>query len=187
MKNNNKFVFIKQKIENIDKYSIGIVKEILENSILVDIVSQNKCYSLPIEIIEFFNPEETGDAFDKKVCNICHKILDISNFEKNQNAKNNRSVRRPSCKICRLDINGKSISSKDKKDFLNKKPIYEKFTCPICQKTTIPNLTSKVVLDHDHQKGNIRGWLCDSCNTGLGRFKDSPELLQNAIRYLQGK
>ena len=26
--------------------------------------------------------------------------------------------------------------------------------------------------------------LCENCNRGLGMFKDSPELLQNAIQYL---
>jgi hypothetical protein len=30
-----------------------------------------------------------------------------------------------------------------------------------------------------------RGLLCDDCNLGLGRFKDSPEILGNAIQYLK--
>ena len=40
-------------------------------------------------------------------------------------------------------------------------------------------------IDHCHDSGNIRGLLCNNCNTGLGQFKDNPSLLQSAIRYLQ--
>ena len=39
-------------------------------------------------------------------------------------------------------------------------------------------------LDHNHGTGEFRGFLCDSCNTGLGKFKDDPELLNRAINYL---
>jgi hypothetical protein len=31
-----------------------------------------------------------------------------------------------------------------------------------------------------------RGLLCEDCNLGLGRFKDSIEVLSNAIEYLKG-
>lgn len=42
-----------------------------------------------------------------------------------------------------------------------------------------------MVLDHDHTTGKPRAWICDSCNTGLGRFKDNIDVIQNAIEYLQ--
>lgn len=38
--------------------------------------------------------------------------------------------------------------------------------------------------DHDHTTGDFRGLLCTNCNVGLGMFRDSIELLQNAIAYL---
>jgi hypothetical protein len=40
-------------------------------------------------------------------------------------------------------------------------------------------------LDHCHSSGKIRGLLCISCNTVLGRSGDSVEVLQKAIQYLQ--
>lgn len=38
--------------------------------------------------------------------------------------------------------------------------------------------------DHNHETGMVRGILCETCNCGIGYFRDSPDLMQNAIAYL---
>lgn len=40
-------------------------------------------------------------------------------------------------------------------------------------------------LDHDHETGMFRGWLCHRCNTGIGSLGDSAEGLENALRYVR--
>jgi hypothetical protein len=40
-------------------------------------------------------------------------------------------------------------------------------------------------LDHDHETGKIRDFLCRLCNVGLGAFKDNPELMDKAAAYVR--
>ncbi|HEY0751460.1 MAG TPA: endonuclease domain-containing protein [Chitinophagaceae bacterium] len=44
---------------------------------------------------------------------------------------------------------------------------------------------TKCCVDHDHTTGKVRGLICHDCNVGLSRFKDDPEILRNAIKYLK--
>jgi hypothetical protein len=38
--------------------------------------------------------------------------------------------------------------------------------------------------DHDHKTGLFRGWLCNFCNTGLGRLGDCREGVIRMLEYL---
>jgi Recombination endonuclease VII len=40
-------------------------------------------------------------------------------------------------------------------------------------------------LDHDHATGKFRGWLCNSCNLGIGALGDSIEGIRKALTYLE--
>lgn len=56
--------------------------------------------------------------------------------------------------------------------------------CAICGRDNPTGRFSQWHIDHCHRTGQIRGILCDSCNRGLGMFKDNVEFLQTAIAYL---
>ena len=59
--------------------------------------------------------------------------------------------------------------------------------CAICGKIETRKFKGKpmrLCVDHNHETGKIRGLLCHDCNTGLGKFLDSPDLLTKAAIYL---
>lgn len=56
--------------------------------------------------------------------------------------------------------------------------------CEICKSASAGG-KGAFHLDHSHLTGKFRGLLCHSCNLGLGQFKDRPEILLAAIRYLR--
>lgn len=55
--------------------------------------------------------------------------------------------------------------------------------CAIC-KTEFKG-TKDTHVDHCHKTKKVRGLLCFLCNSGIGKFKDNPEFLKAAIKYLQ--
>lgn len=169
----------------VEKNDIGFLESPINKNADIFFIRIWKKVKLNKNDFEVINVAKTGDAFKRKICNVCHKLLDTTHFAKNQNGKNNRSVRRPSCNECRRLLEGKNASNKDKREWGKKKPSEEPFECPICHKRTIAGVTSKVVLDHNHLTGAVRGWVCDSCNTGIGRFKDDVKLIKSAIKFLE--
>lgn len=54
--------------------------------------------------------------------------------------------------------------------------------CAICARPM--DHQKEPMIDHCHATQRVRGLLCISCNFGLGRFRDNPEFLRNAVRYL---
>jgi len=56
--------------------------------------------------------------------------------------------------------------------------------CMICGTTEGGGISSLLHVDHNHETGQIRGLLCQPCNTGLGLFKENTQLLQKAIQYV---
>jgi len=60
---------------------------------------------------------------------------------------------------------------------------HQKGRCAICKSKQSKGFKSLCV-DHSHSSGEVRGMLCDRCNSGIGQFRDSPALLASAILYL---
>ena len=188
-KNENKFIYLKWDVNisdgiSVEKNDVGIIEpEAKDNTVFMVRIWQN--IIIKPEDYVIFEVDKTGDQYPSKICNICHKLLDTTEFAKNQNGKNNRSVRRPSCQECRKGLEGSDMPSSEKTKWSKLRPYKVPFECPICGKRTIAGVTSTIVLDHNHKNGTFRGFICDSCNTGIGRFKDDTELLKKAIKHLE--
>jgi uncharacterized CHY-type Zn-finger protein len=52
--------------------------------------------------------------------------------------------------------------------------------CAICREEY-----DVLCVDHDHETGVNRGLLCRNCNSGIGKLRDSVEMLHRSIAYLE--
>lgn len=60
------------------------------------------------------------------------------------------------------------------------------YKCAICNTTEVgmPNM-GRFVVDHNHDTNEVRGLLCNNCNTMLGFAGDSINTLLEGVKYLQ--
>jgi hypothetical protein len=178
------FVIATHNIDGVERNSVGVIRKINPYSVSVLFISTQELFEVFPDDIQVIDITKTGKGYAQKICNICAILKDENEFDINQTDAKGQKTRRPSCKKCRKKIDGTPLSSAEKRRMAAIKP-KGIFQCPICQKTGIVGITVSIVQDHSHEKGLGREWVCDSCNTGLGRFKDDPALLQRAIDYLK--
>jgi hypothetical protein len=69
----------------------------------------------------------------------------------------------------------------------NEKLVAQNHKCAICACDETEAFKSLLFVDHCHTTKKIRGLLCHHCNTALGKFRDSPEILTKAIQYLESQ
>ena len=149
------------------------------------LIGKDETWDVPADSIEPIDVLKTGDKFAKKICNSCHCLFPTKHFARNQNNKHG-IVRRPSCPQCRTDIDKRPPKSSQAKRMEKNRPRPGSvFRCPICDRRAITGVTAKVVADHNHHTGDIRDFICDSCNTGLGRFKNGKDHLKDAVHYIE--
>lgn len=53
--------------------------------------------------------------------------------------------------------------------------------CHVCHKPSF----GRLIVDHDHVTGQIRGLLCHGCNLGIGHLQDDPEVMASALDYVR--
>jgi hypothetical protein len=56
--------------------------------------------------------------------------------------------------------------------------------CALCGKPKPPQ--RRLLVDHCHETGKVRGLLCIGCNTAIGQLGDNVAGLTKAIEYLEG-
>jgi hypothetical protein len=125
---------------------------------------------------------------DTLVCIKCNTEQPIEQFNKmkykNENKDKPTEIKR-TCRTCMR--NQSNLVAQLRRE--NPKPD-EHYKCPICDrgieeigKYNQPRLQNWV-LDHCHDTGTFRGWLCHHCNVGLGGFKDNLTRLKKAVEYM---
>ena len=140
-----------------------------------------------------------------KICNKCFQDLPLSMFYRESKNKDGRKY---TCKVCQNRIkkayranNPEKVAEENRKRRESRGPTrWERVArlyglseegyydllqsqgncCAICK-----TVHKKYHIDHCHNSGKVRGILCSKCNTGLGKFNDSPDMLLLAVKYLK--
>ncbi|ABQ12475.1 endonuclease VII [Phormidium phage Pf-WMP3] len=122
-----------------------------------------------------------------KKCTRCSQVKEHKAFNKNRTQKDGYSH------YCRECTNGYNESRKRQYHYKSRYGLslsdYNKLfqlqngCCAVCRNPQAEGKT--LVVDHNHDTGKVRGLLCSKCNTGLGQFNDNPDLLKEAVNYLE--
>lgn len=125
-------------------------------------------------------------------CNKCSQEFDDSFFydKKNRSGKVRKMY---TCKDCyKLQVKTWRISNKKSTAAINRRARYKSIYkisadsvpkegyCPICQRECV-----KLVVDHCHTEGHVRGLICYTCNTLLGHVENVLKM-ERVLKYLKG-
>lgn len=129
---------------------------------------------------------------DVKECQKCKVVQSVDNFNKRSKSKDGLQAW---CKSCMKLAQRKTMSSASARarsrtrarlrkygisaEELAQLETARKGRCDICGKSR------KLVIDHDHKTGKVRGMLCSPCNTALGLFRDKPKIMRRAAKYVE--
>jgi hypothetical protein len=136
-------------------------------------------------------------------CSQCKQQKPCNDFPKATTKKRGFA---PICKKCKAQNLAKKKASMSPDDWLllnrkywlksqynlsladyNEKLVAQNHKCAICACDETEAYKSLLFVDHCHTTKKIRGLLCHHCNTALGKFRDSPEILAKAIQYLESQ
>lgn len=173
--------------EDIGTNAIAYIHRRRNRRSLVFVVGKRRLYWANNEDIQPFDPLNTGDGYDNKICLSCGLLKPVVDFSINQTRSDGTRVRRPRCEDCFAADSGRRMNPRVRREYLAEHgpDIGDLWQCPLCKKYSIAYVNVKIVVDHDQETGMPRGIICDSCNTGLGRFKNGENLLEDAMEYLR--
>jgi hypothetical protein len=116
-----------------------------------------------------------------RYCNTCKETKSLDSFDTYGPKK---QYHKGSCRKCETTHN----TIRRLLERQNPRPV--DLSCEICGKTEEDvlergrSLNQAFVLDHCHETGKFRAWICSGCNKSLGYMQDNPTLVLKAAQYL---
>jgi Autographiviridae endonuclease VII len=126
---------------------------------------------------------------EKRPCNKCGLVKPAADFNRD---KQKRDGLRRTCRPCEKEIRDQTAEQRRRArivavygvdpDWYDRTMQAQGGRCAICPRVLEGSL---IVVDHDHETGEVRGLLCRFCNTGIGMLGDDPDVLDRAVEYLR--
>ena len=113
-----------------------------------------------------------GKEDDMRECNECHLILPMTAFTAKYLRIDGAYHLKRICRQCHVGVNKEQREARK-----NAPPKPD--NCDNCHES------KKLEIDHIHGTTKVRGWLCGTCNTGLGGLGDTLEGVLQAAIYLE--
>lgn len=135
-------------------------------------------------------------------CTRCNQVLSLDNFYTYVNASGTTKYK-SECKTCYAVLN-KARAATLHQSGMKRSKLYaiafnyglspediqnmlttQSNSCKICERSFGDKGGTRLVVDHCHDTGKVRGLICHDCNVGLARLGDSVDGLRKALRYLE--
>ncbi|MFJ8784977.1 endonuclease domain-containing protein [Streptomyces sp. NPDC102476] len=137
--------------------------------------------TLPMEAFRFRKSRE-GTARWRSRCQECEAT---DSRLRAQNAHRDRSREKLSAPYLRLRKYAKELGI-PWAEVVERYPADNR--CEVCGRTPEEAMPGgryvRLALDHCHETGALRGFLCSPCNTGIGQLGDTADRLRSALTYL---
>lgn len=125
-----------------------------------------------------------------RVCGACGKAKPVGQFKGTAkrckacvSAAGRRKRAVPSAKRAARDAKYRRLYGITLADY-ERMARQQRWRCKICQRKAYPEGT-RLVVDHNHATGEVRGLLCQPCNAALGLLGEKPGRFRDAARYLE--
>lgn len=123
-----------------------------------------------------------------KTCLKCKIEKELTEFTTDNSRKDSLDVY---CRSCRrkhyIDPYRQSSKGKTTQRRYHLKRTYGVDLDAIPEVCELCGRVGKICVDHDHQTGEVRGFLCNSCNAGIGYSGEDPELMRRWADYIEKK
>lgn len=124
-----------------------------------------------------------------KACTACHTTQPVENFWRHSQRPDGRHGQCQTCMRKRDRSRDRNTPEQNRARQLKSRygltptaweamAAGQGYRCALCRRQT------KLVVDHDHETGKVRGLLCRACNTALGALGDSLPGLARALSYV---
>jgi hypothetical protein len=114
----------------------------------------------------------SSSSTDTQVCSKCHEEHELAAFRVGWRRRDGQRRLKNECRRC-------STREQGVRRHLWRSAGPPSPSCEICRRL------GQTQLDHDHVTGKFRGWLCGTCNAGLGMLGDDAAGLRRALAYLE--